>query len=398
VRALVAGLVALVVVSGADAQGQRVAEPIEPGLALLAATVTYTADPFAERVRVYVGPRPWEGRSESAVVRCDPARQRVRLELGMLEVYLAEGQMVAVRRDNPRDVLVGAYQLPLTMVTLADLLPPIPAPGLALALDEDLDALAPYLPIRAWRRAELDPAGVTTLEGELAGGGQITAQLERSGRVGDIVAQVGEDRWVSIQASAAPAGDPAQWVIDPRGRRRVQSLADLAPARALRPGDAAPDLFFVDGKGQPWRLSEALEAGPVAVVLVRAGREGAMEAGRAGIEALRGRADVTTVLGVAYTMEAWSLEAVLRDRAALLGERAAEDDLGGEQAGGRGDSAGPHVALWSVSPEQTRDIAPGEPAAIVVIGADGTVRGVIAVADREAGAITVDLEAVVRDL
>lgn len=337
-------------------------EPLEPGLALLAATVAYASEPFAERLRIYVGARPWEGRSESAVVRYDPLGRRLRLELGAIEAYLADGTMAVIRRDNPRDVFVREYHPPLTMEKLQALLPPVPAPGLALTLDENLDRLAPYARVRQWRRAERDPtSGITTIEGVLADGGAITVHLERSDRVGDVMIQLGEDRWLSIQAGPVAPGDPGVWAIDPAGRARVDSLAALAPARPLRAGDAAPELFLLDEEDQPWRLHEALEQapGPLALLLIRAGDAEGMAAARSAIAMLGARTDVAVAAAMIYIMREWSPESARADLAVLV-------------------EAGAARALWSVSPHRTIDGVTPEPAVLLLVAPDGTVLDVLA--------------------
>src|SRR5690606_2042727 len=98
----------------------------------------------------------------------------------------------------------------------------------------------------------------------------------------------------------------------------------------------------------PWRVSEALEAGPVAIALVRAGRAGAMEAGRAAVAALEARPELNGVLAVMYTIEAWSLHAVRDDSAALLD--AAEDGASGAGQAGRRGAQVPRRAVVGLAP------------------------------------------------
>ncbi|MFG0285034.1 MAG: hypothetical protein ACF8R7_11475 [Phycisphaerales bacterium JB039] len=368
---LPAALVACAGLAGAAAR----AEPIDPKIALLAGAEAYAA-PFAERMRIHVGAQPWEGRSEWAVVRCDPGRREVRLDLGPMEIWLGDGRMVAVRRDNPRDCFLGRYEPPLTLETLWSLLPPVPAPGLALALDEDL-ALAPYARVAAWTGADLAPSGRVTLTGVLVDGGEITVHMERSGRIGDVVAQLAEDRWLSIQIGPGPALEPEQWRPEVEGRREVASLAALAPpAPPLRAGDVAPELFFLDADNQPWRLSAQLEQqqAPVVVIMATAADGQAMEAGLGAAGRLAAREDLTIFSALVYTLEAWTAESVRADAA-------------------RFGSAGVNGRLWSVSPDETIDLVTLEPAAALVVGADGVVRAVIPLLGREGDAIEEALDA-----
>src|SRR5690606_13258783 len=117
----------------------------------------------------------------------------------------------------------------------------------------------------------------------------------------------------------------------------------------------------------------------------------------AAVAALEERPELNGVLAVMYTIEAWSLHAVRDDSAALLD--AAEDDASGAGEAGRSAASGPERrrsigALWSVSPRQIVDIAPGEPVVIVVIGADGAVAGVVPAAGRAAAELAAELEAI----
>jgi hypothetical protein len=252
--------------------------------ALVHAATMYRAGPVAEKVNIEFrrgGSSSlrsaelsfWVDRGE---MRASPTPRRLKLDLGRLLVSVEGERFVAVHKHNP--TLYYESRLPaesgLTLASLAQVIPSLPLPQIAWALDAEtpsiesaLRALDDSLPIdHPQVETDSDELGTTpTVAIDLVGdaGSQFGATIDRvSGRliefwfgfsVGDPPHR--ERALARAKVTTLDPGDPAGWMIQTAGRIRVQSLTELkALAPAIKPGFKVPNLGLMSAELEPTPL------------------------------------------------------------------------------------------------------------------------------------------------
>ncbi len=258
IRFAVMGLVSAMLTLAATALAQplRDAEELDPAVVIASLREAYQREAFAEEItaRVRAAGRLRIDRIE---VRGDATGEsaRVWLSLGDLDVAVHDGRLVAAnRRDVETFVARTLGDGPLTK-SLADILPPVPAPQVELALGDDatFSRPLPYLRDVQWisasrplgRAAAIDDAITVLGQGPH---GQVTLLVDpATSRLRmlktDIVREDGATAVeIELRFTALVPGDPAAWVIDTTDRRELASLTDLRPSPPrLRPGAVVPD-------------------------------------------------------------------------------------------------------------------------------------------------------------
>jgi peroxiredoxin len=72
----------------------------------------------------------------------------------------------------------------------------------------------------------------------------------------------------NFEAGGPPYNAPA-WIHEPMHRATAELIASGAAARALKPGDMAPDFILKDGEGRAVASAERLTQGPLVVTFYR---------------------------------------------------------------------------------------------------------------------------------
>lgn len=452
----------LVLALAGAAASPALAEPVDPGVILASLrNALSTKGPLAERVRVTIKPLGKPARSDEYLLKLDPGRPAAEppagdapsetdappperraeraaaiwLELGDLRIHAARGSLVAVHTGDMTACYAVDFGGTLRADTLRKLLPPIPAPLIALALpDPDADApnvstgLTPYTPRITWTAAEatgVAGAEIVTMTGvrdpfagERPGPDDtrvsmiIDATTSRPTRFTAVLPDAAELR---LDISPTVPGNPATWPIRTDHRARVASLTDLRERR----GDAAvahavPEMSLIDADWNAWdyRAAFRLPLAPglpapthLALVFVRESSKSAFGAPSADAKAAeeelrRLESELNTpspppqpepapapaarpvlahaVVPVMLTMDDTSRRKV--ETAAKLAHAV--------------PGAAPVQLIWAPSPEGTIErFAPGAAAVCVVVRADNSLAGIIMLDGRarDAAGIRADL-------
>lgn len=273
---------ALFVVLAPTVQGAS-AQPIEldPALVLQELYAAYRAGPVADEVLVTIRAGGQE-RQETIRVSLQarriqpPTEPRFLLDLGRLRLSAIPGLAVAAQPSDSTTCVAWPFEGDPTPDDLARVLPPLPLPQLAIAFGRD-DALAsptPYTPGVTWTSASATDAGAhptSTLVGHSAAGPITMTMDARTGRLRELVAELASDPQpvtIELACRAIDPGDPGAWPIDPAGRERLASLADLGRPRPLiTPGRPIPDLPISTLDGTEWSFPES--AAPTLILFFR---------------------------------------------------------------------------------------------------------------------------------
>lgn len=422
---LICTLSALAIVTSAP-RAALAAEPVDPSLILSTMRESLTRAPLAERVRVTIKPLGKASRSDEFLVKVNPGKKpdhadaSLWIELGDLRVYAGDGRLVAVHLGDETSCYTIQYGGPLRPDTLRKLLPPIPAPLLALVLPDDPDAapnvstgLTPYTPTITWRSADASGAPgseVVTMTGtrEPFPGEHpqpedtrvtmtIDARTSRPTRFTSFLPDAAE---LKLEFTPTVPGNPAAWPIRIEARQQVASLTDLRP----RVGDAAaahvvPELTLLDASWTSWDYHSVLRKHPgidaptpthLALVFVRENAkdtfgapsadakaaeeelrkiEAELNSAPPGKETSPGVRLVHVVVPVMLTMDDTSRRKV--ENAVRLRESTAAG------AGGGGGGGGGNI-IWAASPERTIErFAPGAAGVAVFIRADNSLAGIV---------------------
>jgi hypothetical protein len=370
-------------------------EIIPPEVLIETMRAAYGNKPTAEEVTVRVkGPRGAD-RADDFIIRIDPGPpprgpgspvSRARLEMGPLTIAVSGREVIATASAAPGKYFSAKLSGPLTADTLAQVIPPIPAPELALA-SADPDAFKrplTYTGVVTWTRAAADPSArppIATMIGTSASGTVAATAGAASGRLTSFKATVrtpeGE---MTLDLSMKPIdpGDPATWLISTDGRERVATLAELRPAPGNPPPLATnatvPDLVFQHADFSNWNLYRAvaeepsLSPRPLALVLYRAAAgDGALKAvadARAGWAAIQ--AVKSGALGQAAPLDVAAAAALVMELGQFSRERWEKE----QQQWGAAPPSSPEL-LWANSAAQSIDrFDPKAAAVLVVIGPD----------------------------
>lgn len=390
--------------------------PLDPVIALDDARAAYTAAPWCERAVVSVrrvmgglaaelaaaaeadaaglgalaglpAARDRAERRAELVVCWEPEAEgggRGWMELGELRVVIERGVLTAVHARNGLAYVqeqLAAEGEPVTAAALGRVLPPVPLPGVdvALAGERPLRGITAYVPEVQWLSAVVDDASDprrVALTGR-GGHGLVSMTLEAAtGRIVEFACDAsppdaaGQQTVIVVRTQAlAPARRP-EWMREPpavEGRERVASLRQLAPVRPteLRPGQTVAGLPLLTREGTPWSPAADLGAGGIGglpgetllvLLFVRVGED--LGAYRDAAEAVRAWAEGLEGVRVSYRPV---LVVDLADREA--------DRRVQEAAGVLGDRL-----LWTASGPATIDrFAPaGSKAAVAVLDGQRT--------------------------
>lgn len=365
-----------------------------PDAMLKALSETYRAGPLAERVSIEVEAPEGVARSElivrvAAGAGTEPGR--LRLELGPLIVFAQSdgvtGFAEAIHEGDPSAFVRWNFEGPLSITSVAGLLPPTPVPQAELAFDADGRVLRNLLPGVRWHGAsDRSVSGHESIVfGRTPDGGSATLRIDnQSGRISRL-----EASWPSpggavilrLTTEHIEPGRPAAWRTPTEGRRRLSSIAGLRPRPSdLRPGDTFPDLSLQTESFQAWtlrsELGEGAAARPLVLICFRAPPAGdadeqaRLDEVRTAIAAFKfaepdlGSPARTRVLGV-FDLSGFSAERLRSTASHIRGQ----DDH--------------RELLWAVSSRLTIDrFAPGSDACIAVIAPGGELLAVIELAGR----------------
>ncbi|MEX2219871.1 MAG: hypothetical protein WD749_14055 [Phycisphaerales bacterium] len=284
-------------------------EQAPPDVLVETIRAAYSRRPTADEVTVRVRSAGTQT-TESFIVRIDPGTgfetpARVLLELGSLRVHIAGRELTAVHTSVPGLYYRATLAGPPTPATLAAVMPPIPAPQLAMACSApgSAAALTTYTPRVDWSAGVIDSSGrvsTATLRGHSEGAPVVLTASMPAGRItGFATTTPGHPAEMTIELTMRPVdpGEPTAWAIGTEGRERVESMTQLRPApasnRPLSPGDAVPDIVFQQRDFSLWNLWKGVGQSPrpLALVMFRSGpaerAEGASADARAGWSVLR---------------------------------------------------------------------------------------------------------------
>lgn len=275
------------------------ASDVDPQIAaaLSAVRTAYTLGPITERERITLRPpqgNPRTSRLSLLVDRGDGSLlhpPRVAMKLGVhLHIDVVGERFRAANQQNKQLYYETTLPGPVAPETLAKVIPALPAPQLAWALEPEAAAISGAtlrvepLGVVSWIRADRRP-GEVVLQGTSRHGPVEMVIDSGTGRLVRLFAAMGDDGTrLEIRTEPADAADDPGWKIDPAGRALVSSISDLreAPAEA-QVGARAPGLGLMTSSLVAWDLNGSLRemlAGPtqagsgpayLALVLYKAG-------------------------------------------------------------------------------------------------------------------------------
>lgn len=397
-------------------------EPI-PAEAIIEDLASAYSQVTAEEVQVRFRAPQGSGlpeRTDRFTIRIDPgdgaARpRRILLELGNLRAYFASGKMTAVNSSAPDKFLERAYQEPLTPARLAEMLPPLNVPQLALACGKDpqLKSPIPALTGVNWKGSAPDESArpvTVAMQGDSPSGSiEVTVNVKtaRLVRLAATIRNRAAEGTLELQCRPLDPGNAADWAINTEGRKSVASLQELHPSprpmQPLQAGQLVPPLTFSRVDLSALSLGEAMDAAKpqsAAILFIRpmpAERTDAiMKDARAGAGALRMLHDgklppaaapdpqpprFVTIAALCLDLQDFSKSRWQQLRSAW----SPPSSFGGDDL------------LWVQNSPIDR-FTPGAAAAIVVIQPDRTLAGVVPLDGRaeEINAIAAELLALLR--
>lgn len=378
-------IIALLVVSFSSlpARAQEAEPDIDPGLFMEALRESYRARAAAERIIVAVS-GPSDTIRRSIVLRIepgapdDPGPRQARIDLGDLRVWATADRMVCEHAGDPTRYFEAPLPGHVTPGALAEVLPPIPVPQLALATT-DLEAtsnLFDHARDIRWRslsRARRGGEEVAILEGDAELGAITLISTFHDLRLRSIrlAAEAGT---LELTIREIEGGSPETWPIATEGRVRIDTLRALRTAPGPIPiGAPLPDLRVRTRLGEESiPLDGLLGDAPTCLIVHRvpvdAGIAEAIEQdARAALSACRATAGARPVI-----LSAVELAAGTPERVGTLLERWRE--WGGEAP-----------IAWHDSPALTIGrLAPGRDACIAVIDGGRRLVGIISLDGRAA--------------
>ena len=215
----------------------------------------YRDAPIAERVTIAHTVARRTAFDELTVrVLHTPDRRQARIELPTLTISASgdasHTRIVAVRPDNDTVAFVRDFDEPLTSSLLARIFPPIPAPQLSLAFDED----APPAPSHARDFDQAAPDCIITR----AGDERTTLVLAPTGRLAGMWVET-DAACLRLRIQPVDPGAPQQWGIDTSGRRIVRDLRALRPPpQPFALHEEFPISELQDARLAIWPLDRAL--------------------------------------------------------------------------------------------------------------------------------------------
>jgi len=226
----------------AQEREKQAVEPVPAELFLSDVREAYSK-PFADEVVIRLRASSGD-RADTVTVRVDPGApggqerpHAVLLEMGPLRVYIAGGTLTAISTQAADKVYRRTFTGAITPAKLAELLPPLLLPQLAIVNpgDERLSSPLDVLRGMTWSEAMVDesarPMTVTMRGSGPSGSMTLTALVStmRLSKVSATVKRSGTEMQVEMTVRSVDPGDPARWAISTEGRREVSSLTELRP-------------------------------------------------------------------------------------------------------------------------------------------------------------------------
>lgn len=197
---------------------------------------------------------------------------RLRLELGRLTVYADDKNLAVVNSQDPGTVFTAVLPEGLTLTALRGVLPPIPLPQLAWALEDAKTPIDPGAPIPGAGPITWSPlttesrTHVMTFRGE-APGGPVSLSIDSTGQLVAMSGPYGpkgaqDYARLDIDVSRIPAAEIPpldQWAVTTAGRVPVGFLAELKgkPPEFVT-GDRMPALSLMNADMSAASLQDLL--------------------------------------------------------------------------------------------------------------------------------------------
>lgn len=393
--------------------GDKRAPEITPTAAIGLLVDAYHRGPVADRVQIRVVPKNGNERRATALLRLDRGDaagfrpRQLRLELGSLLIHADHAMLLAISRLEQRSCFETELAAGLKPEQLAGVMPPLPLPQIEIAFGDDAKLQRPLLYVRdvTWNGIEsktLANKPMYLVKGT-SRAGEVTVMIDQvTGRLRQFTAEItaaGSEGQMRLEVSSTPldAGDPQTWPLNSADRERVAALDLLGPrAGDLTIGQRFPALPILDATLAPFTPSDvfALANPPGALVLVAFRPSTDTDESRliladakAGIAALQG-------LGIKGAKGVSPL--AIRPLAVLEGEEFAVERLAAWTARWDhvdqkqlGQKFGSMLSTSSSGISLDR-FGPGLSAALIIIGSDQRVLGVVPLDGR------VDDEGVIR--
>ena len=389
----------------AAGQGRSEGPPAEPIPAevilsdLREAYSKVTAEEVSARFRSGAGER-----GDTFTVRIDPGEpgsprpRAMLLELGALRVYVGGGRLTAVSSSAPDKVFTRECPGAMTPGRLAEMIPPLLLPQLAL-ISGDAGFATPlaHLAGVAWSDGVADETvrpPTVTMKGTSPNGSIEVISSIPTGRLQKISASFrrGETEGVlDLTFRAIDPGDPARWVIPIEGRQVVGLLSELrAAARPVGPaviGELSPNISLHRFDMTGWTLHEGLvgaEPGTwLAVVLFKLPFQASItqDGGNEPRIAIRSlQSALQEQSGSALSPKVRCAVAAVMELKEFSRDRWAEARRQWAEALAKGGPPGAAELMWaSGAPESIDRFLPGAGAVIVVVRPDRALAAAIRV-------------------
>lgn len=219
------------------------------------------SEPFAEEVLLRVR-TPAGDRADTLTIRVDPGPKppdpaattgphprAVLLELGQLRIHIAESKLTAINTAAPDKFYQRSFSGPITTARLAELIPPLPLPQLAIVNPDDPKLATPLdmLKHTAWADATVDensrPQTLTIRGTSHSGTITLTALVStvRLTRASASIRQGETELQLEFTFRAVEPGDVSKWALPIEGRESVESLTALKTTPRPLPPPAATD-------------------------------------------------------------------------------------------------------------------------------------------------------------
>lgn len=380
--------------------GDKRTPEISPAAAIGLLVDAYHRGPVADRLQIRVIPKSGSERRATALLRLDRGDaagfrpRQMRLELGSLLVHADHAMLLAISRLESRSCFETELAGGLNPEQLAGVMPPLPLPQLEVAFGDDAKLQRPLLYVRdvSWNGIEsksLAGKPMYLVKGT-SRTGDVTITLDQvTGRLRQFTADItaaGSEGQMRLEVTSTPidAGDPQTWTLNSADRERVAALDLLGPrAGDLTVGQRFPALPILDATLAPFTPADVFSLANPPGALVLVAFRPSTDTDEARLILADAKAGIASLQGLGMATAKGVAPLAIRPLAVLEGEEFAVERLAAWTARWDhvdqkqlGQKFGSMLSTSSSGISLDR-FGPGLAAALIIIGADQRVLGVV---------------------